>query len=166
MWHTAAAVALEPDNDDELLNGLAGFRLNAGAASAVALGRAGAMRKVEFADDDVLAAASGFRDDDRVVLFVEGNAYAFDRAARGAGGAGNASDGTILSPMPGKIIAVEVEAGMLVEAGDRLVTLEAMKMEHSLVAPFAGKVAELVAKAGAQVSEGTLLVRIEAVEPI
>jgi 3-methylcrotonyl-CoA carboxylase alpha subunit len=45
--------------------------------------------------------------------------------------------------------------------GQKLVTLEAMKMEHSLTAPFDGIVAELNAAEGAQVSEGTLLVRIE-----
>ena len=48
-----------------------------------------------------------------------------------------------------------------VTKGQKLVTLEAMKMEHSLVAPFDGTVAELNASAGGQVSEGTLLVKIE-----
>ena len=45
--------------------------------------------------------------------------------------------------------------------GQKLVTLEAMKMEHSLTAPFDGIVAELNASEGAQVSEGALLARIE-----
>ena len=68
---------------------------------------------------------------------------------------GTAADGAILSPMPGRIIAVEVAAGERVMKGQKLVTLEAMKMEHSLVAPFDGTVAELDASAGAQVSEGS-----------
>ena len=63
--------------------------------------------------------------------------------------------------MPGKIIALEVAAGEAVTKGQKLLTLEAMKMEHSLVAPFDGVVAELNAEAGAQVSEGALLARIE-----
>ena len=63
--------------------------------------------------------------------------------------------------MPGKIIALEVAAGDAVTKGQKLLTLEAMKMEHSLTAPFDGTVAELNAEAGAQVSEGALLVRIE-----
>ncbi|PJB63020.1 MAG: hypothetical protein CO095_17290, partial [Armatimonadetes bacterium CG_4_9_14_3_um_filter_58_7] len=54
--------------------------------------------------------------------------------------------------------------GDAVAKGDRLVTLEAMKMEHSLVAPFDGTVAELNAAEGGQVSEGTVLVRIEATD--
>ena len=63
--------------------------------------------------------------------------------------------------MPGKLIAVEVRQGDAVTKGQKLVTLEAMKMEHSLAAPFDGIVAELKATEGAQVSEGALLARIE-----
>ena len=63
--------------------------------------------------------------------------------------------------MPGRVIAVEVAAGDRVAKGQKLVTLEAMKMEHSLTAPFDGTVAELDASAGAQVSEGKLLARVE-----
>ena len=46
--------------------------------------------------------------------------------------------------------------------GQKLLTLEAMKMEHTLVAPFDGTVAELNAVAGAQVQVEALLARIEA----
>ncbi|SBV32821.1 Carbamoyl-phosphate synthase L chain, ATP-binding [uncultured Sphingopyxis sp.] len=82
------------------------------------------------------------------------------RAEGGAGGA--AGDGAILSPMPGKIIAVDVAAGDKVTKGQKLLTLEAMKMEHSLTAPFDGVVAELNAVAGAQVQVEALLAKIEA----
>ncbi|MFM5931455.1 MAG: biotin carboxylase N-terminal domain-containing protein, partial [Novosphingobium sp.] len=58
-----------------------------------------------------------------------------------------AHDGDILSPMPGKIIAVEVTEGQSVTKGQKLLTLEAMKMEHTLTAPFDGTVAELKAVA-------------------
>ena len=75
-----------------------------------------------------------------------------------------AGDGAILSPMPGKVIAVEVAAGDRVTKGQKLLTLEAMKMEHSLTAPFDGVVAELNATAGAQVQVEALLARIEAAE--
>jgi 3-methylcrotonyl-CoA carboxylase alpha subunit len=67
----------------------------------------------------------------------------------------------IIAPKPGKGTSVEVAAGEAVTKGQRLLTLEAMKMEHGLVAPFDGVVAELNAKAGAQVSDGTVLVKIE-----
>jgi 3-methylcrotonyl-CoA carboxylase alpha subunit len=78
--------------------------------------------------------------------------------------AGPGGDGAILAPMPGKVIAVEVEAGQAVTRGQKLLTLEAMKMEHTLTAPFDGVVAELNASAGAQVQVEALLARIEAGE--
>ena len=76
-----------------------------------------------------------------------------------------AGDGAILAPMPGKVTSVEVAAGDAVTKGQRLLTLEAMKMEHGLVAPFDGVVAELNAVAGAQVQVDAVLVRIEKSEP-
>jgi 3-methylcrotonyl-CoA carboxylase alpha subunit len=66
--------------------------------------------------------------------------------------------------MPGKVTSVEVSQGDKVAKGQRLLTLEAMKMEHGLVAPFDGTVTELNAKAGTQVSEGTVLAMVEAKE--
>jgi 3-methylcrotonyl-CoA carboxylase alpha subunit len=72
-----------------------------------------------------------------------------------------AGTGAIVAPMPGKVIAVEVSQGQTVTKGQKLLTLEAMKMEHSLTAPFDGVVAELNAVAGAQVQVEALLARIE-----
>jgi 3-methylcrotonyl-CoA carboxylase alpha subunit len=63
--------------------------------------------------------------------------------------------------MPGRVIAVAVAQGDAVAKGQRLLVLEAMKMEMALVAPFDGTVAELTAREGAQIAEGLLLVRIE-----
>jgi 3-methylcrotonyl-CoA carboxylase alpha subunit len=160
IWRGAAAVALAEDDDGEGLGTLAGFRLNAPANRAVSLGRGGTFRTVSLDDEGETAPVSGFRDDERVVVFLEGQAYAFDRAARGSVGAG-AGSGAILSPMPGKVTAVDVALGETVTKGQRLLTLEAMKMEHGLVAPFDGTVAELSAVAGAQVAEGIVLVKVE-----
>jgi 3-methylcrotonyl-CoA carboxylase alpha subunit len=66
--------------------------------------------------------------------------------------------------MPGRIIAVDGDVGDTVSKGQKLVTLEAMKMEHSLTAPFDGVVAELNAQVGAQVQVEALLVRIAVVK--
>jgi 3-methylcrotonyl-CoA carboxylase alpha subunit len=77
---------------------------------------------------------------------------------------GHGGDGAILAPMPGKVIAVEVTQGDTVSKGQKLLTLEAMKMEHTLTAPFDGVVAELNAAPGAQVQVEALLARIEAEE--
>jgi 3-methylcrotonyl-CoA carboxylase alpha subunit len=71
------------------------------------------------------------------------------------------ADGAIGAPMPGRIVSVEVAEGASVSKGQKLIVLEAMKMEQALLAPFDGVVAELRAKQGAQVTEGTILARIE-----
>jgi 3-methylcrotonyl-CoA carboxylase alpha subunit len=108
-----------------------------------------------------MAAVSGFRDEERVVAFYEGQAYEFALTSRGTGTSHGVHDGEIEAPMPGKVTAVEVSQGEKVAKGQRLLTLEAMKMEHALTAPFDGTVAELSASPQAQVTEGQLLVRIE-----
>ena len=64
--------------------------------------------------------------------------------------------------MPGAVITVHVAAGDAVAAGDPIVTLEAMKMEHVVVASAPGRVADLHVTAGAQVTRGQLLATIEA----
>jgi 3-methylcrotonyl-CoA carboxylase alpha subunit len=159
IWRGAAAVATAESEEDSL-GDLAGFRLNAPPNAGVALGRAGDFRRVALDDDQPMAAVSGFRDEERVVVFYEGQSYAFDRSSRGSVGAA-AGDGAILAPMPGKVTSVEVKRGEKVAKGQRLLTLEAMKMEHGLTAPFDGVVAELNAKAGAQVQVDAVLAKIE-----
>ena len=146
--------------DDVVLDdqGLAGFRLNTERRVAVTLGHQGERRTL--ADQIALADATGFADEKRVLVFDRGTAYDFDREARGTGHH-SAHDGDILSPMPGKIIAVDVAQGDQVAAGQRLLVLEAMKMEHALTAPFDGTVTEVNASEGAQVQVEALLARIE-----
>ena len=61
-------------------------------------------------------------------------------------------DGTVRSPMPGTVQAVHVTEGQPVTAGQPLVIVEAMKMEHTVTAPLDGTVAELLVKAGQQVA--------------
>ncbi|WP_292961663.1 acetyl/propionyl/methylcrotonyl-CoA carboxylase subunit alpha [Novosphingobium sp. UBA1939] len=73
----------------------------------------------------------------------------------------HAGDGAILAPMPGKVISVDVAAGDTVAKGQKLLVLEAMKMEHALTAPFDGTVAELTVTPGAQVQVEALLARVE-----
>jgi len=101
------------------------------------------------------------RHGDRVRVNENGQTVSIGFARTEAGSAGTASDGAILAPMPGRIIAVDVAQGDVVTKGQKLLTLEAMKMEHSLTAPFDGTVAALAATPGAQVQVDALLARIE-----
>ncbi|MGN6059390.1 MAG: acetyl/propionyl/methylcrotonyl-CoA carboxylase subunit alpha [Sphingomicrobium sp.] len=158
IQHAAAAVALLAADEDAPLPELAGFRINAPARLAATLDSA----VVELSDDAELAEVSGFADEERVVVFHQGQSYAFGLASRGTGTTHGLHDGEIEAPMPGKVTTVEISSGEKVAKGQRLLTLEAMKMEHALTAPFDGTVAELNATPGQQVTEGQLLVRVEA----
>jgi len=92
---------------------------------------------------------------------MQGQTWRFGAARDHAASGASAADGAILAPMPGKVIAVNVAEGEVVEAGQRLLVLEAMKMEHALTAPFAGTVVELAVSEGAQVEVEALLARVE-----
>ncbi|EJJ29350.1 acetyl/propionyl/methylcrotonyl-CoA carboxylase subunit alpha [Rhizobium sp. CF142] len=101
------------------------------------------------------------RSGDTVVLFDGGNAWPIGlpvasevEAHQGPG------DGAILSPMPGLVISVDIAEGDRVVKGDRLLTVEAMKMEHTLRAPFDGIVGKLPVAVGARVSENQLVVSV------
>ena len=72
--------------------------------------------------------------------------------------------GPVRSPMPGTVTLVEVTDGQTVTAGDRLVVVEAMKMEHVLTAPVDGVVRDLRAKAGATVAKDAVLLSVDAEE--
>ena len=67
----------------------------------------------------------------------------------------------VAAPMPGAVVAVAVSAGEEVAAGQKLLTLEAMKMETTLYAERAGRVAQVLARPHTQVEAGDLLVRFE-----
>lgn len=70
--------------------------------------------------------------------------------------------GELTAPMPGQIVEVFCDSGDQVEAGARLLVLEAMKMQQPVTAPFAGLVQTLHVAAGDQVVEGQILVTMGA----
>jgi acetyl/propionyl-CoA carboxylase alpha subunit len=145
---------------------LQGFRLNAPIRRVVRLRCDGIDYEID-ADEDAdgpwnEAAAVLAGPDGPLICFGGGEAYEFVSAGAVAAHEGAGGDGTILAPMPGRIVAVAAKAGDAVKRGAPLVTLEAMKMEHVLTAPFDGSVAEVMAQVGQQVSEGVLLARVEA----
>ena len=78
-----------------------------------------------------------------------------------AGAAGGAGDGVVRSPMPGTVVAVLAESGQPVSAGQRLVIVSAMKMEHTVTAPAAGVLAGLTARAGQPVKMDEILAVVE-----
>jgi propionyl-CoA carboxylase alpha chain len=70
----------------------------------------------------------------------------------------NESPGSLHAPMPGRVVRVEIEPGQEVGAGQVLLVLEAMKMEHTIRAPHGGTVLEVDCAPGDQVDAGAVLV--------
>jgi propionyl-CoA carboxylase alpha chain len=71
------------------------------------------------------------------------------------------ASGSLLAPMPGTVVRVLVEQGAEVAAGDAVLVLEAMKMQHTVSAPHAGTVAEITVQPGTQVAAGEVLAVVE-----
>jgi biotin carboxyl carrier protein len=84
-----------------------------------------------------------------------------DRAARHAAHADGGGPVELIAPMPGSIVVVRANAGQAVEAGDAVVVLEAMKMEHAVAAPLPGTILEVRVRAGDQVARGDILAVVE-----
>jgi 3-methylcrotonyl-CoA carboxylase alpha subunit len=104
-------------------------------------------------------------DADRELHLFRPGLHAVLRAARTEDAlqvAAGAEQGSLLTPLPGTIVAVHVAAGQKVARGAPLVTVEAMKMEHTLTAPEAGVVARLAFGLGDRVQAGAVLVELTA----
>jgi 3-methylcrotonyl-CoA carboxylase alpha subunit len=80
------------------------------------------------------------------------------------GGEGEDVEGGLRAPMPGKVVTLIAEPGVVVEKGAPLLVLEAMKMEHTITAPRKGKVVSFHVAAGDQVADGAELVGFEGAE--
>ncbi|MFT3765755.1 MAG: biotin carboxylase N-terminal domain-containing protein [Minicystis sp.] len=96
----------------------------------------------------------------RVLVVAQDTSYLIEvdgvphRVFRDAGG-------IVRSPTPAMVLSIAVQPGAEVEAGARLATLEAMKMEMAVTAPFAGRVREVLVTANVQVDAGAPLLRLE-----
>ena len=104
-------------------------------------------------------------DGQRTIVALNGNVYEFFHAGEKYGYTRNREtrrgDPEIRSPMPGKILEIRVAEGDVVETGQVLVVLEAMKMENSLTAEGAAQIKKIHASSGDLVDLGQLLVELE-----
>ncbi|MEQ8660103.1 MAG: biotin/lipoyl-containing protein [Gammaproteobacteria bacterium] len=129
-------------------------------STAAILRRDGAVLSVSLdaATRHVAVALTGTRRD----VFLEGRAWTLHRVDKlAASGAGEEAGAGLLAPMPGKVIALIAAPGDAVKKGDKLLVLEAMKMEHTICAPADGTVKAFHCSAGEQVTEGIELVDFE-----
>jgi biotin carboxyl carrier protein len=102
-------------------------------------------------------------DEERTWVFIAGRTYVVEGPDRdGRGRAPRTDDDLALSaPMPATVVAVKVAPGQAVEAGDVLITLEAMKMELPIKAPRAGRVKSIACREGDLVQPGVPLLEFE-----
>lgn len=142
------------------------------AAAEIAVGDAAPVRTATARDPDgtlchthdgvtrryAVAAAEGV-----LWLARDGRTWAVhDRAAEAADApAAEGTGGPVRSPMPGTVRLVAVTDGQQVAAGERLLVVEAMKMEHAVTAPVAGTVRDLRARPGAPVARDAVLLTVE-----
>ena len=125
----------------------------------------------ELNDNNLRLDAAGKRFNARVVddgkslhIFVNGNYQMLEKVERGLDGDSEDAGGSLTAPMPGTVIEVKVAEGDSVEAGQPLIILEAMKMEHTINAPTAGTVAEVLYNAGDLVNDGAELLILDATD--
>ena len=105
----------------------------------------------------------------RFTLWLDGFRYEVEaldertRAIRALSGAGKEASGPapLIAPMPGMITRISVAVGDIVQAGQGLIVMEAMKMENELRAATAGTVKAIVAREGTAVEKGALLLELE-----
>jgi acetyl/propionyl-CoA carboxylase alpha subunit len=101
------------------------------------------------------------RDGDRVEVNIPSGQCSLRELDRFPDPARQDAPGSLLAPMPGKVVRVDATEGDAVTAGQPLLVLEAMKMEHEIVAPADGVLTTLPVSVGDQVDAGTLLAAIE-----
>ncbi|MET0270248.1 MAG: biotin carboxylase N-terminal domain-containing protein [Sphingomonas sp.] len=155
----AAARALLPDDRTGPWTALHGLRIAAEPERRIEVEVAGKAHLVSLEPGVPFPTTATIAGE--TVLFAAGEAWPYGKAvADHAAGGGGAGDGAILSPMPGRIVSVDVAKGDAVIKGQKLLVLEAMKMEQALLAPFDGVIEELNVETGAQVAEGLTLARI------
>jgi geranyl-CoA carboxylase alpha subunit len=119
---------------------------------------------VRFRRNGLSEKASFFRDGDRLYILHRGATFAVRNLtlAAPAIAAASAGDGKVRAAMNGRVVAVLVKPGEAVIAGQPVMTLEAMKMEHVHVAPIAGAILAIDVAEGEQVTTGKIVVEIEA----
>ncbi|MBX7527666.1 acetyl/propionyl/methylcrotonyl-CoA carboxylase subunit alpha [Qipengyuania vesicularis] len=141
--------------------GMSGFRLNSERRTATRVLVSGVEETVSKIGFIHSKHEDHWPSSDEFVLFEDGASFEVAKFRERGTGHASAADGAILAPMPGKVIAVDVAEGDAVTAGQRLMVLEAMKMEHALTAPFDGTVTELSASEGGQVQVEAVLCVVE-----
>ena len=106
--------------------------------------------------------AHGIRIGDVLWMHIDGRVHRLEVVEAGAGS--TEEEGSFTAPMPGGVLEVLVSTGDAVSAGQALLVLEAMKMEHRVTAPYDGTVTAVHVAQGDRVQQGEMLLEVEAEE--
>jgi geranyl-CoA carboxylase alpha subunit len=120
---------------------------------------------IRFRVNGVMESARFLRDRDRLYILHRGVTLSvrdLTLAAPAAAAAATGGDGKVRAAMSGRVVAVLVKQGERVAAGQPVMTLEAMKMEHVHTAPIAGTISAIDVAEGEQLTTGKIVVEIEA----
>jgi len=122
---------------------------------------------IRFRIDGLMESARFLRDGDRLYIQHRGSALPVRDLTRSAPAAtaSTESDGKVRAAMNGRVVAVLVRQGERVQAGQPVMTLEAMKMEHVHTAPIAGTISAIDVVEGEQVTTGKIVAEIEVDAP-
>lgn len=101
---------------------------------------------------------------ERAHIFRQGTTVVLERRDKYVSDDQEGHGGGLTAPMPGKIIAIAVQAGDSVQKGQALLVMEAMKMEHTITAPAAGVVSKIFYAQGDQVTDGVALIALSETE--
>ena len=118
---------------------------------------------IRFRIDGLTESARFLRDGDRLYFLHHGSSNSVRdlTLAAPASAAAGGGDGKVRAAMNGRVVAVLVKQGDRVEAGQPVMTLEAMKMEHVHTAPISGTISAIDVAEGEQVTTGKIVVEIE-----
>ncbi len=134
------------------------FRISAGELESRVVIQSWSENEISLTIDDRRMSCTVVADGTRWLVHGPGGQVELTELPRFPAAVHEGVSGGLTAPMPGNVLACYVKQGDLVEQGQLLLILEAMKMEHRITAPDAGVISEIRIQQGDQVANGELLI--------
>ena len=122
--------------------------------------------RLEFLIENKKHRVTVAREGEKSYVLFEGQTYKLVESEDEFANIDSLRDDSLNAPMPGRITKILVKVGDFVKPKERLLVLEAMKMENVVSSPFAGTVTKIFFKVNEQVKEGEPLIKINPIDKI